>query len=212
MNYLDIVNKVLDRLRESNVATTSESDYSSLIASFVLSTKREVEAAWRWSSLQQTIAVATVQGTSSYSITGSGKRFTTIDVFDVTNETYLRPVSPIHGRRQVLTTDQQQPVRYFFSGTDSSGDTKVVLTPIPNAVYTINFDLIVPQTDSPADDAEIIMEEWPIILGAWAKAIDERGEDSGKTVANAMGQYNTATGDAIAMDVARSPTEDTWYV
>ena len=83
---------------------------------------------------------------------------------------------------------------------------------IPDAVYVINFNLIVPQTDTLLVDTEITMDEWPIILGAYAKAIGERGEDAGRTELDAVAQYKVAVSDAIALDVARTDGEDMWHV
>ncbi len=213
MTYLDIVNSVLRRLRESTVTTVAESDFSVLVSDFVLATKREVESAWDWTALRETIAVTTAQGTSAYTLTGAGRRFRTQDVYNVTDEQYMHPMFANRGRVEILDAEQGQPTRYFYEGIDTStGDLKVNLVNVPDGVRTINFNLVVPQTDSPADSDQILMDEWPIILGAWAKAIEERGEDSGKSVANAVAQYGTALQDSIAQDFARHPEEQDWYV
>lgn len=50
MTYLEIVNKVLKRLRETQVTTIDYSEYSSLISEFVNDAKNEVEDAWNWSA------------------------------------------------------------------------------------------------------------------------------------------------------------------
>ena len=47
MTYLEIVNKVLVRLREEEVTTLDENDYSKLVANLVNVTKQEVENSWK---------------------------------------------------------------------------------------------------------------------------------------------------------------------
>mgnify|MGYP003675312696 FL=1 len=50
MTYLEIVNSVLVRLREEEVTSLDENDYSKLISRLVNVTKNEVENAWNWSA------------------------------------------------------------------------------------------------------------------------------------------------------------------
>lgn len=56
------------------------------------------------------------------------------------------------------------------------------------------------------------MDEWPIILGAYAKAVAERGEDQGRTSGEMLQQYQSALADAIGLDIARNWGEDVWHV
>ena len=42
MTYLELVNDVLTRLRETNVSTVSETNYSALIGKFVNDAKRQI--------------------------------------------------------------------------------------------------------------------------------------------------------------------------
>jgi hypothetical protein len=60
MTYLELVNDVLVRLRETSVSTVSETSYSSLIGKFVNDAKRQIEDAFAWNVLVQTITVTTV--------------------------------------------------------------------------------------------------------------------------------------------------------
>ena len=86
MTYLQLVNEVLTRLRESNVSTVTETSYSSLIGLFVNDAKRAVEDAWDWSALSTTITIPTVAGTTLYTVTGSGGRQRSVAVNDTTNK------------------------------------------------------------------------------------------------------------------------------
>jgi hypothetical protein len=171
-----------------------------------------MESSWNWHSLRQTVAVITEQGTSAYALEGAGKRSTILDVYNVTQEMFLHPVHASIGRRDILRATQGQPHQYFIEGIQSDGDPTVNLVAVPDGVYTINFTMVVPQTDSPTDEAEILMDEWPIILGAYAKAVSERGEDSGKTSGEAIAAYKLAVADAISLDANRAQFEQVWYV
>jgi len=50
----------------------------------------------------------------------------------------------------------------------------------------------------------------PVILGAWARAISERGEDGSLSDMVFM-QYQQALSDAIAQDSGRVVRETLWY-
>jgi len=62
MTYLELVNDVLVRLRETAVSTVSETSYSSLIGKFVNDAKRQIEDAYAWNVLGTTITLSTTAG------------------------------------------------------------------------------------------------------------------------------------------------------
>ena len=72
MTFLQLVNKVLVRLREDTVSSVDENSYSQLIGEFVNDAVKEVEAAWKWSALRETLSATTQDGVFSYVLTGSG--------------------------------------------------------------------------------------------------------------------------------------------
>jgi len=71
MTYLELVNDVLARLRETSVSTVTETTYSTLIGKFVNDAKRQIEDAFSWNVLGQTITVTTAASTAAYSLTGA---------------------------------------------------------------------------------------------------------------------------------------------
>jgi hypothetical protein len=52
MTYLDLVNNVLRRLRETEVASVQSTAYSKLIGDIVNDAKDLVENSWDWSALR----------------------------------------------------------------------------------------------------------------------------------------------------------------
>jgi len=207
--YLTLVNDVLSRLRESEVTSVSDNTYSSLIGRFVNEAKREVEDAWNWNRLRNTITVDTVADSFNYTLTSSQKRFRFIDAFNDTQDIEMRltGMNTLNQRFYLGTTQTGAPQEFGFNGHDSAGDAKVDVYPVPDQVYSLRFNLIIPQADLSADTDEIIMNEFPIILGAYAKAIFERGEDGGVSTNEAYQIYNVALNDAISQDAALAQDE-----
>lgn len=214
MTYLQLINAVLRRLREDTVTSIDQSDYAALIGDFVNEAKREVEDAWNWIQLRQTIQVATVADTYRYTLTGAGNRFRVLQVVNDTDDTILKK-GPYKYMNQLFTTSGTtqtgSPWLYDING-NTNGDPNVDLYAIPDAVYTINFNLIIPQDDFTADGETLTVPSWPVILGAYMKAISERGEDGGRSYAEVANDYQKALSDAIAIDAGNVPDELIWEV
>jgi len=66
MTYLNLINGVLRRLRETTVSTYTETTYSTMIGDLINDAKTTVEEAWEWSALRNTITFNTVDGTTTY--------------------------------------------------------------------------------------------------------------------------------------------------
>lgn len=65
-SYLQLVNDVLVRMRETPVSSVQQSSYSALIGALVNDAKREVEDSWQWSSLLDYLTFNCIAGISSY--------------------------------------------------------------------------------------------------------------------------------------------------
>ena len=157
--YLSLVNAVLLRLRENQVSTVQQTAYSKLIGAFVNETKRQVEDAWKWDALQTTLTVTTSAGTSTYTVTGSGRRALDISVNDVTNKSPLAnvPMRFIQDQQQLSNDQTGAPCYYAWNGTDGT-DSKVELYPTPGGTYTIKLNLCVPQNDLSADSDTLTIQ------------------------------------------------------
>lgn len=217
MTYTSIINAVLRRLREAEVAGPTSSTYATLIGDFVNECKREVEDSHKWTALRQTIQVTTAASTNGYAITGAGKRYKFQDskrwVYDTTNEWYAKPQQAKWVKLKNLeAVTTGKPSYYYIEGQDASGDPEVYFYSVPDGIYVVNFDLVVPQADLSAGTDELTIDEWPIILGAYAKALAERGDDTGRTHGEAITNYNQAWNDAISLDYALGTDEDAWMV
>jgi hypothetical protein len=210
MTYLELVNDVLVRLRESTVSTVGETTYSSLIGKFVNDAKRQIEDSYNWNVLGQTITVTTASGTSSYALTGAGQKFRIAEALNTTNYIVLSniAVSDMNRNLNFGTPVQGVPTEYCFSGVDGSGDTKVDLFPIPNGVYTLKFDLTIPQANLSADGTSVKVLDYLVTQSAYARALIERGEDGGTNSNEAYALFRGMLSDAIALESTRYPEDN----
>jgi len=213
MTYLDIVNNILRRLRERTVSSTSENSYSTLISILVNDAKEEVENAWSWSALRETLTVTTVADTFNYELNGTQNKLTVLDALN-DSENYFLEYKEAHKMNDLFlnnTPDKASPRYYSFNGISDDGDTLIDLYPIPNAAYTLRFNVIKRTGDLVNADDKLLVPAQPVLHLAYAKAVEERGEDGGVAGVSA---YNTASrtlSDAIALDAAKHPEETIWY-
>lgn len=216
MTYLEAVNGVLKRLRENTVSTVTETRYSTLIGELVNEVKREVEDSWRWIALNGTIQATTSDTNYRYNLTGLGDGFTVKQVYDATNNRHLK-IAETNWLTDQFAQDSPstgEPFYFDFAGVDdSTGDYQIDLYPIPNAVFTINIDVFKNQGDLTSGSTEIWVPSYPVLLGAYYRAVVERGEDGGMQAAEAYRHYQNALGDAIALDDKRVISgKNDWYV
>jgi hypothetical protein len=210
--YLELVNDVLIRLREAEVQTVSQNSYSKLIGKFINDGKRQVEDAWSWNALRTTITIPTVNGTSSYTLTGSGVRFKVITVVDDTTNSVLdnATYASVFQEQLMDNSGTNVPAYYAFNGVDSNNDTKVEFYPTPNDVYSIKFSIVKPQAELSDNSTVLIVPNEPVIFYAYAKALAERGEDGGLNSGEAYQLYLQSLADHIAIESSRTQPDIIW--
>lgn len=210
MTYLELVNDVLVRLRENTVTTVNETAYSALIGKFVNDAKRQIEDSYNWNCLGTVITVTTSANTSSYSLTGAGQKFRVNDVINTTSLVGLYNITFVEMNRRLnfSPTATSIPCEYVFSGVDGSGDTKVDLFPVPSGVFTILFDLVVPQANLSADGTTVKVLDYLVTQSAYARSLIERGEDGGTNSSEAYALFRGMLSDAIALESTRYPEDN----
>lgn len=209
--YLELVNNVLVRLREPEVSTVQENVLSKLIGRLINDSKRQVENAYQWNALTDTLVIETLADTYGYVLNGSGQMFKVIDAQDITNGLPIRAIPTLEMSNYLLKQPKvDAPAYYNFNGVDTNGDTKVDFYPIPPAGLTLYFNLYIPQPNLTADNDTLLVPDDPVVLGAFARALVERGEDGGLNSSEAYGLYRAALADAIAVESSRFIEEETW--
>jgi len=212
MTYLEIVNRVLRRLREAEVTTVGANTYSTLIGDLVNSIKSEVENSYNWSVLRQTLSTSTSADVFNYTLSGSGTRFKLLDVVNDTSNCFMKERSSTWFNQQFLLINPQKsaPQFYNYNGVDGNGDTQIDIYPIPDGVYDIRFNVILPQDDLTNDSDVIKVNPQVVIEGTLARAVSERGEDGGNQ--DLEGRYRNMLADLIAIEANNRPDEITWYL
>ena len=210
--YLELVNDVLIRLRENEVTAVTDNAYSKLIGKFVNDSKRQVEDAYNWNALSDTLSASTTASIFNYVLVGSGQRFRVVDVIDDTSNAFLslKTTADMNNLFLLQTAQTGAPTYYNFNGTDSNGDTQVDLYPVPDGVYNLRFNITKPQVPLSANSDTLLVPSEPVIFGAVARAIAERGEDGGIASNEIYALFKQSLGDAIALESGRYLEEDSW--
>ena len=217
MTYLELVNKVMLRLRENQVTTVQGSGnsntYARLIGEFVNEAKSQVESAWDWSAKRTTLTLTTADSIFNYELTGFKNPSTLLNAWNDTSNIEMTYKDAKWFDQEFLMADPQHgiPTYYNFNGVSTDGDIQVDIYPIPDGVYNVRFNVVTKGQALSADSDVLYIPSRPVILLATAMAIEERGEDGGQQSANAYGSYRAALADEIAADAARHPEETIWY-
>lgn len=212
MTYLELINDVLVRLREKEVTSVTADSYTKLIGKYVNDIKTQVENAYNWNALTNTITVATENNVYNYVLTGAGQQFKVMDVINDTDDWTMKYVDNKRMNDYFLEQPIQKgsPEYYNFNGTQD-GDVLVDVYPVPNKVCNLRFNFFIPQAKLSSASDVILVPGDVVALGAYAKAIVERGEDAGMQSSEAWQLYRSALADAISIESGQFPNELNWY-
>jgi len=212
-SFLSIVNDVMVRLREPAVTSINENVLSKLVSKFVNDAKRQVEDSYNWNALSSTLTAETTNGVFNYVLQGTGARFKVIEVYNASDRHFLANKSSRQMTQNFIGSEVPQtgsPMFYNFNGIDNNGDTQVDLFPVPNKLYTIFFNLFIPQEEMVNDSDTMLVPKEPVVLLALARSLVERGEDGGLTTSEAYGLYKNVLSDYIAIEASRYIEEEVW--
>ena len=220
MTFRGLINEVLIRLREDTISSdwsgdindaTTVTDYQKVIGSLVNDTKRSVESYHDWLVLRQTVDVTTVASTKNYNLS-SGQEFKVLDVVNNSTGYQLTQVNRSYLNSIMYPNDPTgEPTYYGFNGADTSNNLKVDLSPIPTAAQTISFDIVKYQDELTEAATVINIPNKPVVLGAWARAIAERGEDGGTQSSIAAQEATNSLNQAIMIDGGNAKYENDWF-
>jgi len=220
MTFRGLINEILIRLREDTIASdwsgdindaTTITDYQKVIGSLVNDTKRSVESYHDWLVLRQTVDITTVASTKNYNLS-SGQEFKVLDVVNNSTGYQLTQVNRSYLNSIMYPNDPTgEPTYYGFNGADASNNLKVDLSPIPTAAQTISFDIVKYQDELTEAATVINIPNKPVVLGAWARAIAERGEDGGTQSSIAAQEATNSLNQAIMIDGGNAKYENDWF-
>ena len=213
MTYLDLVNNVLRRLRETEVSSVQSTSYSKLIGDLVNDAKDLVETSWDWSALRTTLTITTTADVFNYSLTGSQNNIKELNVLNDTSNLIMQYQTNNWFDSQFLLGNPVSgaPLYYTYNGVDTDGDTLIDVYPKPDGVYSLRFNCALRNPDLSADTDTIKIPAMPVTHLAVAFASRERGETGGTSSTEYFSMANKYLSDAIAMDAARHPEETIFY-
>lgn len=221
MTYREILNAVLIRLREPTIATDWSgaindsnvvTDYQKVIGALINDTKKNCEQYHDWLILRNSVDVTTVNGTRSYTLS-SGQEVKILDVVNQDTGHQLKQVSKKYMNQvKYPSANSGEPMYYAFSGKDSSNNLKIEFEPVPTEAHTITFDITKPQDELTLATTELEIPSQPVILGAWARAIAERGEDGGTQSSLVAQEAIAELNKAVILDNSNVEFENDWYV
>jgi hypothetical protein len=221
MTFRGLINEVLIRLREDTISSDWSGDindsstvsaYEKVIGALVNDAKRYVEQRHDWLNLRETVDISTVNGTKNYNLS-SGQEIKILDAINNTTGLHLRQVGKTYINTVTYPSqDTGEPLYYGFNGSDSSNNLKVDLSPVPTTAHTISFDIIKFQDDLATASTVLSVPEKPVVLGAWAMAIAERGEDGGTQSSLMAAESLEALKQAIMLDSGNTRYETDWYI
>ena len=207
--FLELVNKVLVKLREDEVSTYNQTEYSALVATFINEAKRDVENSHKWTILRNTDTFNVTSGTASYPYSDLKDNSGIISVYDNTQQIFIEQTSLILAR---LNSNVTGPAQGWYLKGNSSGIPLFVTYPTPSSSYTLYVDVYTPQDELSDDDTTLIVPWFPVYMGAYFKALMERGDDGGESAANALQEYMKSLNDSISFDAKNLSDEFIWHV
>jgi len=211
MTYLEVVNKVLVRLRENEVSSLTETSYSKLIAELVNVVKREIENSWNWHCLRETLTATTSDGNFNYVLYGAGTTSRILNVYNDTDDIAMYPRSGEwfdRNMRMVDTVQKDSPMYYNINGVSTYGDMQIDFYPVPDGVYDIRINIAKQQDYLTTASENVLINPELLVEGVLARAISERGEDGG--MPDQELRYRNMLADLIAIEAGHRPFETIW--
>lgn len=218
MTVLQIINRVLRRLREDQVTDTTD-EYTKLIESFLSDIHAEVVAAHDWSSMDATVSTSAVAGQNEYSLAGTNEltclRYTEgkplvywyDDVSDTDGECLIElSWEKYLDLLRTGTEDTDKPG--FFAFRVVEDEAQVALWPAPltsDGYFTARVHI--PETQYQVGDSTSQTLKAPsrvLVNGVLYLALNERGEEMGEPGHIAERRYLSSMTDAIDADIQRS--------
>jgi hypothetical protein len=220
MNYLDLINAVLVRLREDIVdtATYNSDPFYRMIGAQVNDAKQTIEDSWQWSQLRGQDEITVLEGSNEVVLPDSAdKNYVIHSILSVENANFI-PMQTVNWMKERYRNELADPVAngrptvYSFL-TDEPGtqNKRILLYPPTNAQITLNVDRVKHQANLVAWDDVLLVPSLPVYSLATALSARERGEVGGAPTSALFSQAASAMSDAIAYDSARFPEEMDWW-
>jgi len=236
MTYREIINSVLRRLREDTITSdwsgnlydsVTVTNYQKLIGELVNDSKKNVEAYHDWNALRETFNVKLKDGNMQYTLgdatRGSGVTFKVLDVINQNSGQVLEQVPNDWLNEQVYpltSVSTGAPTKYAFNGISQASTTRepdfnIDFYPVPDSSVANNIvsvNIVGAQKELLTAAQVLRVPSQPVILGAWARAIAERGEDGGSVSSMVASEAKDSLNIAVQLDAGNMEYERDWKV
>ena len=235
MTYREVINSVLLRLREDTIASdwsgnindSTLTPYQKLIGVLVNDAKKNVESYHDWNALRESFNIRLKTGNMQYTLgdalRGSGVTFKVLDVINQNTGQVLQQVANDWMNEQVFPLAQAQtgsPTKYAFNGISQAGATRepdfnIDFYPVPDTATNNNIvsvNIVGAQKELQEANQVLRTPSQPVILGAWARAIAERGEDGGTQYSAVAAEARDSLLQAVQLDAGNFEYERDWTV
>jgi len=236
MTFRELVNSVLLRLREDTIDSDWSGDYTDsvsltsyqkLICELVNDSKKNVESYHDWNALRETFNVKLKTGNMQYTLgdatRGAGTSFKILDVRNKSTGQQLEQANNEWLNEKMFPISKVasgEPTHYALNGISQAGvgrepDANVDFYPIPSATQNnqiIAVNIVGAQKELSEGSDILRVPSQPVILGAWARAISERGEDGGTLSSAVAGEARDALNMAVQLDAGNFEYERDWTV
>lgn len=227
MTVIEIVNKVLRRLREDQITSLSETDYAEMVTDFVVDIHKEL-LDYDWSSMEHTINVPVdanqrvldlSRNESDGGDVTDASRVPTVDsipiwakVFDSSSTALGFPIDialpeDLDSLYYEYTTQRAlYPSAVSFRASPDRAGLEALLYPVPSVARHLRVRMWTPEDeiDTTTDATRTLLVPWkPIYLGALYLALNERGEEVGEPGGLAERRYAKAAAEAKEADQVR---------
>jgi hypothetical protein len=231
LTLLEIVNKVMRKLREEQVSDFSV-EYSAMVASFVADAHKIVVDYHDWSSMNKEILFSIDSTQASYSLyTGAPEIYvgspaptqeSTLLMADNEHPLSYLYVShaeystgtPLH---QLVLADPRylyrmlsernnylsRPAAFSYSPDSQNNGVIVTFDTVPDSTYFVAMKMFTPEAELDTSNPALVIEApwYPVYCGALMFALNERGEELGEPGNVAETRFNAALDRAKETDL-----------
>jgi hypothetical protein len=209
VTYLELINKVLNRLRQDTIASLSDNG-ATIVGHFVNQAKEEIEDMGPWKALRSAQTVSASAGTASYAMGSTNERSYVLrdprgvpQIYETTSGSKgLIDLIDWEEMRRLHNLDESvvtgQPI-YAAIDRSASGLT-IKFYPTPASSRTYSVVCVVPQAALAAVDTALTIPSRPVWMYAAALYALERGEEGSGEPGSLMMQARAVINDAVLTD------------
>ena len=211
MTYLELVNKVLVRMREPEVTGLVSTDPVVLLAKeYVRKARNDIERAHQWAALRAAIPLTATATLDAAVLPGAHPKSFITEVFRE-DGTRLKETTWADIVQSRLYSESDNEPTYYATSV-SGNDLQIELYPTPAVTETLTVVGYIRTADLTNDTDPCYIPCDPIIDLAYAMCIRERGETGGISSQEAFQIAKMSLQDEIALDAAMHDEEAVWKV